>query len=112
MKLPAVLYLLMSAILEACWNIALKKSSGIADWRYNLLGGFFLILGILTFKKAIYTMPLSIAIVTWSAVSMIGTIALDKLFYKARIEWRTAIFMAFSIISILGMSYFSSRDNS
>ena len=58
--------LLISGTCEALWNIALKKSNGIIDWGVNSVGIFFLIGGIIAFKKAIAIIPLSISLMIWS----------------------------------------------
>ena len=104
-----IIFLILSAIFEALWNIALKKSNGLTDWGTNLIGVFFLVGGIITFKIAIGGIPLSIAIIIWSGISLMLTIILDIYFFKTRIDFAIAFFMGLSIISIIGLNYYSSK---
>jgi multidrug transporter EmrE-like cation transporter len=101
-----ILFIAISAVSEAIWNIYLTKSKGLRDWLVNLLGLAFLSIGIVTFKKALNYMPLSIVIVIWSGLSLLFTIALDMYIYKTRIDLKLGFFMILSIISILGLNYF------
>ena len=108
---PEILLLTASAVCEAFWNIALKKSTGITNWRVNLVGIICLILGIITFKKSIETIPLSVAIVIWSGFSLMLTIGLDMILYKSKIDLKTGFFMLLCLISIIGLNYFSAKYN-
>ena len=99
--------LIISAVCEAIWNIFLTKSKGITDWTTNFLGVLFLTGGIIAFKKALGSMPLSIAIVIWSGLSLILTVILDNYIFKTRIDVKTAFFMGLCIVSILGLNYYS-----
>ena len=71
--MKGLLLIILSAISEALWNVALKKSEGFTDWTTNAIGVLFLICGIITFKKAIGLMPLSVVIVIWSGLSLMLT---------------------------------------
>ena len=102
--------LIISAIFEALWNIALKKSQGLYDWQVNTLGLVVLVVGIITFKKAIGIIPLSIAIVIWSGVSLMLTILLDVFLFKTKIDFKVAFFMGLCIISIIGLNYYSKSN--
>ena len=98
--------LIAAAFSDAVWNIALKKSDGIFDWKTNVVGVFFVAMAIITFKKAIDKIPLSIGIVICSGVTILLTILLDGILYKTRIDFKTGFFMLICILSILGMNYF------
>ena len=99
--------LIISALAEAIWNIYLTKSKGLTDWGVNIIGVSFLLLGIFTFKKALTSMPLSVAIVIWSGLSLLLTIVLDVYIFKTKIDYKIAFFMVICIVSILGLNYFS-----
>lgn len=99
--------LIFSAICEALWNICLTKSKGFTDWTPNTLGILLLVGGILSFKKSLDFMPLSIAIVIWSGLSLILTILLDVYFFKTSIDYRVAFFMVLCIVSIIGLNFFA-----
>ena len=101
------LLIILSAVSEALWNIALKKSGGFTDWSTNAVGILFLVCGILTFKKAIGLMPMSIVIVIWSGLSLMLTIVLDVYLFKTRLDYRVVLFMALCIVSIIGLNYYS-----
>ena len=100
-------FIIISALCEAFWNIYLTKSKGLTDWIVNILGLFFLIISIITFKKGLYYTSLSIAIVIWSGVSLLVTIAFDMYIFKTRIDFKVAFFMSMCIISIIGLNYYS-----
>ncbi len=104
-----VFLIIISALCESFYNIYLTKSKGFADWQVNLITITFLITGILTFKKAIMVMPLSIAIVMWSGFSLIATIILDVYFFKTRLDFKIMVCMALCIICIIGLQYFNSQ---
>lgn len=99
--------LILSALCEAIWNIYLTKSKGFTDWGVNVGGLLFLVLGIVTFKKALAHLPLSVAIVIWSGLSLMLTIGLDVWIFHTKIDYKTAFFMGLCIVSILGLNYFS-----
>ncbi len=103
-------FLIISALCEAIWNIFLTKSKGLSDWEANIFGVLFLLGGIISFKKALGTMSLSIAIVIWSGVSLILTIIFDIYFFKTKVDFKTAIFIILCIGSILGLNYYSKQS--
>ena len=100
-------FIVISALCEAFWNIYLTKSKGLTDWIVNIIGLFFLTIGIITFKQALYYTPLSIAIVVWSGLSLLITIAFDMYIFKTRIDFKVAFFMTMCIISIIGLNNYS-----
>src|ERR1700724_3687513 len=99
-------FIIISALCEAFWNIYLTKSKGLTDWIINILGLFFLIIGIISFKKGLHYAPLSIVIVVWSGLSLLITIAFDMYIFKTRIDFKVAFFMSMCIISIIGLNYY------
>ncbi|MBS1532108.1 MAG: hypothetical protein JSU01_17535 [Bacteroidetes bacterium] len=105
----SMLMLLLAAIAEAIWNVALKKSTGLTDWRANGIGLCCMSLGIFLFKKSLDSVSLSVASLVWSAISLSLTIGLDVLFFKTRFDLLTAGFILLSIISIIGLGYSASR---
>jgi multidrug transporter EmrE-like cation transporter len=102
-----ILFLLASSVCDAVWNICLKQSKGITDWLINLIGISFLLIGIVTFKKALDHFPLSIATVIWFGVSLVLTTILDVLLFKTALNYEIVFFMALCMISIIGLNYFS-----
>jgi multidrug transporter EmrE-like cation transporter len=100
-------FIALSALCEAIWNIFLTKSKGITDWSNNIVGILFLIISIFAFKKALNGMPLSVASVVWSGLSLIFTIVLDMYFFDTRFDYKIVFFMVLGIISILGLNYYS-----
>ncbi len=73
------------------------------------MGLLFLAGGIITFKKAIGLMPLSIAIVIWSGLSLMLTILLDVYLFKTKMNFKVALFMVLCMASIVGLNYYSQR---
>lgn len=102
------LLVIFSAFCEAAWNIALKKSTGLTDWAMNMIGILFLLGGIFSFKKSLDAIPLSITIVVWSGLSLMLTIVFDQITERQTWSRMTIFFMACSILSIVGLSYYSS----
>jgi multidrug transporter EmrE-like cation transporter len=105
----SLLLLLLSAFCEAVWNIFLTKSNGLTDWTSNLPGILCLLIGIFTFKGALAGMPLSIAVVIWSGVSLLLTIAFDVYFFSTKIDFKVGFFMILCIVSIIGLQYYAKR---
>jgi multidrug transporter EmrE-like cation transporter len=109
MRMTELLLLIASGTCEALWNMALKKSTGIFDYGINFLAIVFLAGSIVTFKKAIDAVPLSIAMIIWSGVALIFTILLDIYFFKTKIDFKVAFFMGLCIVSIIGLNYYSNK---
>lgn len=59
------------------------------------------------FKKALCIYPLSFAIVIWSGISLILTIALDVYIFSTKIDLRTGFLMTICLSSILTLNYYS-----
>jgi len=106
---PGLPYLLISCVTDAVWNICLKRSKGIYDWPVNILGIIFLAAGIIAFKKALSYLSLSIAIVTWSGLSLILTIILDVHLYNTKMNYQTIFFIFLCIVSIAGLNFYSEK---
>ena len=107
-KLPLIL-IVLSAVSETIWTVFLKKSKGLTDWSTNAIGIIFLLGATILFKKSLDLMPLSVATIIWNCVSLIITIVLDIIIFKAKIDLRTAFFMGLCITSIIGLNYTSTR---
>ena len=103
------LLLILSAVTESFWNVCLKKSSSLTDWKVMIPGICFMIAGIIMFKTSLQHISLSVAVMIWSGVSLILTIGLDFLYFKARIDWLTAMFMVMCAVSIIGLNYASGK---
>jgi multidrug transporter EmrE-like cation transporter len=102
-----ILFLLASSVCDAVWNICLKQSKGITDWLVNIIGISFLLIGIVTFKKALDYFPLSIAVVIWFGVTFVLTTILDVFLFKTALNYKVAFCMCLCVISIIGLNYFS-----
>jgi quaternary ammonium compound-resistance protein SugE len=102
-------WIILAGVFESLWNIALKKSTGLYDWKANIVAGILLLVAIITFKKGIDLLPLSIAVVVWSGIAILLTILLDVVLLKSRIDLKTGFFMGLCVISIIGMNYYSSK---
>jgi len=105
----SLLLLLSSAVTESVWNICLKKSTGFTDWKVMGPGIFCMIVGVIMFKTSLTNIPLGVAVMIWSGVSLVLTIGLDVLYLKTRIDWLTAGFMVMCMVSIIGLNYASNR---
>ena len=102
-------FLIFSASCNAIYNVFLKRTNSFTDYPNLLLAILFLSGSIIGFKKGIETIPLGIAMSVWSGVAVIGTILLDIIFYKAKMDLKIAFFMALCIISIIGLNYYSNK---
>ena len=101
--------LLASSICDAVWNVCLKQSRGLTDWLVNIIGISFLISGIITFKKALDSFPLSIAIVIWFGITFVLTTILDVIWFKTVLSFKITFFMLLCVVSIIGLNYFSTN---
>lgn len=107
--MAGIFFLLLSSGFDAFWNVFLNRSRGFSDWTNNLAGAAFLFCSILSFKKALSYMPMSIAVVVWSGLTILLTVVLDMIFFKTRFDIKLAFFMALCIISILGLNYYANK---
>jgi multidrug transporter EmrE-like cation transporter len=105
-----IFFLIISAMCDAVWNIFLSKSKGFLDWKMNIIGVLFLFISTICFKKGLNNMSLSIAVVVWSGLAIMFTIALDMYIFKTNIDYKIAFFMGLCIVSIIGMNYYSNAQ--
>lgn len=112
MKIPVrydFALLILSSFTEVVWNIGLKRSNGLTDWRNNSYGVFFLMVGILCFKKSLDSISLSVAAIIWSGLSLTLTIVADVVLFKTRTDLLTCVFMLLCLVSIIGLNYATNR---
>lgn len=102
-------FLIFSATCDAVYNVFLKRIEHANDYKNITLAAIFLLGSIIGFKKGINGIPLGIAMAAWSGIAIIGTVLLDILIYKAKLDFKIAFFMALCIISILGLNYYSNK---
>ncbi len=102
-------FIVFSALCDAVYNVFLKRTNSLTDYGNLFFVVLFLAGSVLGFKKGIDGISLGIAMVVWSGVAIIGTILLDVMIYKAKIDFKIAFFMLLCIISIIGLNYFSNR---
>ena len=105
----SLLLLVLSAVTESFWNICLKKSTSLTDLRFMGPGILCMIVGIIMFKTSLNNIPLGVAVMIWSGISLVITILLDIIYLKTNIDWLTAAFMVMCIASIVGLNYASNR---
>lgn len=103
------LLITISALLDAFYNVALKKSKGLTDWNTNILVLFLLLLTIITFKKGLNILPLGVAIAIWSGISIVTTTMLGVFLFKEKLNFMIVFFIGSIIISIIGLHYFSNK---
>jgi multidrug transporter EmrE-like cation transporter len=104
------LLLIISALCETFYNIFIKRSEGWYDWKNNIWVVIFVIGSIIGFKKALNTIPLSIAITVWSGVAIVTTILLDIIIFKTKTDFKIMFFMTVCVISIVCLNYYSSQS--
>jgi len=104
---PGMPFLLLSCCTEAIWNICLKRSKGLWDWPVNLVGVSFMIIGVLSFKKSLSHISLTVATVIWSGTSLVLTMILDAYLYHTRLDYKTIFFICLCIISVAGLNFSS-----
>lgn len=102
-------FLIFSAICDAFYNVFLKKVSSFTDYKNILLVVFLLSGSILGFKKGLSTIQMSTALLVWSGISIIATIILDIIIYKAKFDIKIAFFMCLCIVSIIGLNYYANK---
>jgi multidrug transporter EmrE-like cation transporter len=102
--------LFTSGICDVGWNLCLKQSKGITDWLINIIGVSCLIIGIITFKKALSGYPLSVAIVIWFGITFSLTTVADVFLFKTVLNFKVIFFMLLCAASIIGLNYFSSSE--
>jgi multidrug transporter EmrE-like cation transporter len=102
-------FLIFSALCDAVYNVFLKRLHSFSDFVNLFFVVLFLAGSVVGFKKGIDGIQLGIAMVVWSGVAIIGTILLDIIIYKAKIDFKIAFFMLLCIISIIGLNYYSNK---
>ncbi len=105
----AWLFLIFSALCDSCYNVFLKRTHSFQDYGNLFFVIVFLSGSVFGFKKGIDGIQLGIAMVVWSGVAITGTILLDIIIYKAKIDFRIAFFMLLCIVSIAGLNYYSGK---
>jgi len=102
-------FLVFSALCDAVYNVFLKRTNSFQDYGNLFFVVLFLAGSVIGFKKGIDGIQLGIAMVVWSGVAIMGTILLDIVIYKAKIDYKIAFFMALCIVSIIGLNYYSNK---
>ena len=102
-------FLIFSALCGVVYNVFLKRTNSFHDYGNLFFVVLFLAGSVVGFKKGIDGIQLGIAMVVWSGVAIIGTILLDIIIYKAKIDLKIAFFMLLCIVSIIGLNYYSNR---
>jgi multidrug transporter EmrE-like cation transporter len=102
-------FLIFSALCDAVYNVFLKRTNSMYDFGNLFFVILFLTGSIFGFKKGINGIQLGIAMVVWSGVAIIGTILLDVIIYKAKIDYKIGFFMLLCIISVIGLNYYSHK---
>jgi multidrug transporter EmrE-like cation transporter len=102
-------FLVFSALCDACYNVFLKRTNSFHDYGNLFFVILFLTGSVIGFKKGVDGIQMGIAMVVWSGVAIIGTIILDILIYKAKIDLKIAFFMLLCIVSIVGLNYYSNK---
>jgi multidrug transporter EmrE-like cation transporter len=102
-------FLIFSALCDAVYNVFLKRTNSFYDYGNLFFVALFLAGSVIGFKKGIESIPLGIAMVVWSGVAIMGTILLDIIIYKAKIDFKIAFFMLLCIVSIIGLNYYSNK---
>ncbi|HLK27913.1 MAG TPA: SMR family transporter [Puia sp.] len=102
-------FLIFSALCDAVYNVFLKRLHSFSDYGNLFFVVIFLAGSVVGFKKGIDGIQLGIAMVVWSGVAIIGTILLDVVIYKAKIDYKIAFFMLLCIVSIVGLNYYSNK---
>jgi multidrug transporter EmrE-like cation transporter len=102
-------FLIFSALCDAAYNVFLKRTNSFHDFKNLFFVVLFLAGSIIGFKKGIDGIQLGIAMVAWSGVAIIGTVLLDVIVYKAKIDYKIAFFMLLCIVSIIGLNYYSNK---
>lgn len=102
-------FLFISALCDAVYNVFLKRTNSFFDYKNLFFVVLFLAGSVIGFKKGINGIQLGIAMAVWSAVAIIGTVLLDVVIYKAKIDLKIAFFMILCIISIIGLNYYSNK---
>ncbi|HVM87052.1 MAG TPA: SMR family transporter [Puia sp.] len=103
------LFLILSAMCDAVYNVFLKRTNSFYDWGNLLFTALFLAGSVIGFKKGINGIQLGIAMAVWSGVAIIGTVLLDIVIYKAKIDFKIGFFMLLCVISIIGLNYYSHK---
>ncbi len=98
-----------SALCDAVYNVFLKRIHSFSDFKNLFFVVLFLAGSVIGFKKGIGGIQLGIAMVVWSGVAIIGTIVLDVIVYKAKLDYKIAFFMLLCIVSIIGLNYYSGK---
>lgn len=92
-----------SASLDLLANYCIKRSKGFANFIWGIAGLAAIILAFILLSWVLNYLPLGVAYSVWGSFGLLGTVALDKLFFKARLGKQGKLGIAFIILGILAL---------
>ncbi|EPZ50016.1 multidrug resistance protein, SMR family [Bacteriovorax sp. BAL6_X] len=100
--------LILAGLLEICWAVGLKYSSGFTKLIPSLFTVFTLIGSMLLLAKATQVLPIGTAYGVWVGIGALGAAILGVVLFKEEITLYRFIFLALLLISIIGLKITSS----
>lgn len=102
------IYLLLAGVFEIGWMVGLRQLDDHRTgfpWIIVFFGSVLCSIGFL--EEAVKTIPIGTAYMVFTAIGTLGTTVVGIWFFHEPIHWIRLVFMSTTLISILGLTYYS-----
>lgn len=90
-----------SASLDLLANYCIKRSKGFSHVIWGATGLAAIIVAFILLSWVLNYLPLGVAYSVWGSLGLLGTVALDRVFFKTRLGKQGKLGVAFIIIGIV-----------
>lgn len=100
----ALVWLVLSVLLDLIANWSLKKSEGFTNkiWGFGAIG--FISIAFACMGKTLHVLPLSITYALWSVLGIIGTLCIGKFVFKQQLSPQKYAAVAVLAVGIVMMN--------
>ena len=102
LPLPWV-YLIIAGLLEVCWAIGLKYSSGFTKLVPSIFTLITLALSMVLLSKAAQTLPIGTAYAVWVGIGALGAAILGIFLFHETVTPLRVLFLVMLLSSIIGL---------
>ena len=100
----AWVYLVAAGLMEPCWVIGMKKSSGFKQVKWTIATVFFIFASMYLLALAIdMDIPVGTAYAVWTGIGAVGALVAGMVLFKERAAWIRIFFIMLLIVGIVGV---------
>lgn len=100
----AILWLILSVILDLVANWALKRSEGFRKKLWGIAAIINVSLAFACIGQTLHAFPLSIAYALWSVLGIMGTLTIDKILFGQKLSRQKYVAVAVLTVGIVMMN--------